>query len=82
MTRAQRSRMESTEMAQGSPFKDEVVNAAVGAAEAALELAGKFPKFPQTVEIRVRFGPNVKSATVGIYDTNELEYINTMEGYL
>ena len=69
-------------MTQGSPFKDEVVNAAVGAAEAALELAGKFPMFPATGEIRVRFGPNAKTAIVGIYDTNELEYLNTIGVYL
>lgn len=69
-------------MTQGNPFRDEVVNAAVGAAEAALEFAHKFPKFPQTGEVRVRFGPNGKSAFVNIYDTDELEYINTMEVYL
>lgn len=69
-------------MTQGSPFRDEVVNAAVGAAEAALEFAQKFPSFPQTGEVRIRFGPNSKSASVNIYDTDELEYINTMEVYL
>lgn len=69
-------------MTQSSPFRDEVVNAAVGAAEAALEFAQKFPKFPQTGEVRIRFGPNSKIAYVDIYDTDQLEYINTMEVYL
>lgn len=66
-------------MAQNSPFRDEVVIAAVSAADAALEFANKFPKFPASGEIRVRFGPNGKSATVSIYDNEDLEYVNTME---
>lgn len=66
-------------MTQGNPFRDEIINAGVGAAEAALEFAHKFPRFPASGEVRVRFGPNAKSASVSIYDTEDLEYINRLE---